>query len=151
MAGARRWVWIGGAIGAMAVSGALVAVLNEHDNGEGGGTGGAGEAGDSADETVPEPGQTHWRYTYPESYAGPVWITVEAPDNRVRQVTITWGAWQRRLVHEDVEPTTYLFNKSPGPTVPIAVDVEPEATVTFGSGTPSPDAEDINAGWTQNR
>jgi hypothetical protein len=79
-----------------------------------------------------------------------VWITVEAPDSDVRTIVVTWGAWQRRIVHEGSDVASYRFTKDPGATVPIVVDVEPDAVVTFGSGTPPPDSEDVNAGWTSN-
>lgn len=128
---------------------AVLAVLSERPDG-----GPSTASGDSADTTAPtaeEPGQSHWRHTFPDDYSGPVWITIDSPDAQVRTVTIVWGAWKRNILHEGTEPVTYLFAKGSGPNIPVAVAVEPDATITFGSGTEPPGgAQDVNAGWTPN-
>lgn len=150
MGGAGRlWAWIGTVLGAVAVSGALVAVLHQSD-------GDSGDRPAGASEQVgppPAAGRQHWKHEWPATYAGPVWITVDPPDDVPRTVTITWGPWQRQILHDDAAPVTYLFGKSPtaagDATVPTAVDVDPAAVVTFGSGTPPPEAVDINDGWTR--
>ena len=143
-----RWAWIGGIAGALAVSGALVAVLYERgDSGSGGGDGSSGRPQKVAEDASAEPAKTLWRHTFSESYTGPVWITVESSDGHVRNVVITWGPWERHVVHQGTEPASYLFTKNPGPNVPLAVEVEPEAVITFGSGKAPVGAEDINADW----
>jgi hypothetical protein len=145
--GRARWRrWAGALVGALAVSVAVLAVLNEQgDRGPAGGAGGEGEI------AAEEPGQSLWRHTFPAAYQGPVWITVEAPDEEVRTVRIVWGAWQRHIVHEGSEPVTYHFLKGGGPNIAVAVRVDPDATVTFDSGPEPPaGAEDVNAGWTPN-
>jgi hypothetical protein len=147
-AGARRWAWIGGVAGALAVSGALLAVLYERGGREP--AGGDGMSGGATEQVDEEFGRTKWRHDFPDSYSGPVWITVESPDSRVRDVTINWGVWEKRFTHDGTEPASYRFSKDPGPSVALTVKVEPGAKVTFSSGTPPADAEDINAGWTKN-
>lgn len=150
-------MWAGGAFGALVVSVAVFAVLNEHgtsrepNQGAAANTDDAGDVTPDDDVTADEPGREMWRHTFPESYSGPVWITVESPDSRVRTLTIVWGAWKRGIVNEGAEPVTYHFTKSGGPSIPVSVAVEPAATVTFGSGaTPPPAAQDVNEGWERN-
>jgi hypothetical protein len=144
LAGRRRgWlVVIGVAVGVIAMSGALLAVLNEGD---------AGGDGSSPTTTRP-PERTRWQHEWPASYAGDVWITVDAPDAGARTVTIRWGPWQRQIVHDGDEPATYVFTKNvtlPGEeTVPTTVTVEPGATITFGSGEPPAASVDVNDDWT---
>jgi hypothetical protein len=136
--------------GALAVSGALVAVLYE-----GGGSEPAGEKTSSdrpaavADAQPGKPAKGKWEHTFSDAYAGPVWITVTASDSRVRAVTLTWGPWQRTVPHEGTEPVSYRFSKQAGTSDPLTVKVEPEANVTFQDGTPPIGAEDINADWTE--
>jgi hypothetical protein len=146
-------------VGAAAVSGAVIAVLNERDDDPGGGEDVADEQpaepgdtfGDEAgDEPGEDPGQSQWRHTFEPTYTGPVWITVQAPDSRVRTLTITWGAWQRQVIHEGTDAVSYLFTKGGGENIPIAVEVAPDAVVEFGFGTPPEGAEDINEDWTRN-
>lgn len=147
--GARIGVLVGVVAGAAAVSVAVLAVLNERPD-----RGSATASGASAGTTAAageEAGQSQWRHTFPDDYTGPVWITVDSPDARVRTVTIVWGAWKRNILHQGAEPVPYLFAKGSGPNIPVAVAVEPHAIVTFGSGAEPPaDAEDVNAGWTPN-
>lgn len=151
-------MWAGGVFGAVVVSLAVFAVLNERgtsrdrpDRSASASTADAGGVSIDDDASADEPGQELWRHTFPESYTGPVWITVESPDDRVRTLTIVWGAWKRGIVHEGTEPVTYHFAKGGGPSIPVTVAVEPAATVTFGSGeTPPPDAQDVNDGWERN-
>jgi hypothetical protein len=141
MKGRRRWWVIGGVLGAIAVSGGLVAVL-------GGTSGDADEPGGQVEGTL-DGERVEWRHEFPEAHAGDVWITVEAADESPRTVTITWGEWQRRLSHDASGRQTYVFTKNPGPTVETVVRAEPAAVVTFGTGTPPAEAEDVNAGWTR--
>lgn len=137
------------AVGAVVVSGAVVAILNEggeDDDGE-------EEASDNTDPTsvepANEPDETSWNHRYPEHYVGPVWITVETDDGTARNITITWGPWQRKAVHDGAAPLTYLFRKDSEDLVTVVVDVEPpvDADVTFGHGDPPNDGIDVNAGW----
>ena len=147
--GARIGVVVGAVAGAAAVSVAVLAVLNERPDRGSAPASGDGEGTSLA--AAEEPGRSQWRHTYPDDYTGPVWITVDSPDARVRTVTIVWGAWERGILHEGAEPMTYLFAKGSGPNIPVAIAVEPDATVTFGSGVEPPDgAQDVNAGWTPN-
>jgi hypothetical protein len=152
-AGARRWAWIGGIAGALAVSGALVAVLYERGDSESTGSKRLSARSEQTDDrstgTPDEAAPTEWTHTFPKAYAGPVWITVTSPDSRVRAITITWGPWERRVVHEGTEPVSYLFSKQADSEVPLTVVVEPGAKVTFESGTPPAGAEDINADWVE--
>ena len=141
----NRWWVVGGVVGALAVSGALVAVLNQPEVARSEGGQGASARSDGVPAT--EPGQMLWRHTWPKSYSGPVWITVEADDDSDRDVLITWGALQRTIVHAGGAAKTYHFRKGDD-AVPIAVEVVPDATVTFDAGPQPPDgAIDINAGW----
>lgn len=93
------------------------------------------------------------RIVYPEVYDGPVWITVDAPDAAPRLVTISWGAWQRRIDHASADPVTYWFTKgtsgAAGPaTVETVVTADPPAEVTFGYGEFVPEgAVDVRDGW----
>lgn len=143
--------WLGLAIGILVVSGALVAVFHDRE-GDDGGDGGEDDRRRAAAAAAAEP--TEASHEWPSSYAGPVWITVDAGDTTPRTIVIRWGPWERRIIHESADPVTYEFAKSPDdvgePTVPTAVRVEPGAEVTFGSGaTPPADAVDVNAGWTR--
>jgi hypothetical protein len=158
------WWTIGGVLGALAVSGAVWAAMGQDgSDGDGDSDGGSttteapepaaapadgGEGGEGGGEGRGEP-RTDWEHLFDAEYAGPVWITVTAPDDERRTVTITWGPWQRRIVHQDDEPRSYLFSKGAGSTVPLTVEVDPAATVDFGAGTPPVDAEDVNDGWTE--
>jgi hypothetical protein len=145
----RVWASVGTILGAIAVSGALIAVLHQRDQGNDG-----DRPAGATDETGPPKatGRQHWQHEFPDGYAGPVWITVDPPDDLPRTITITWGPWQRQLLHDGNEPGTYLFAKSPTApgeaTVPTSVDVDPAAVVTFGQGkSPPRDAVDVNEGW----
>lgn len=153
------WWTIGGVLGALAVSGAVWAAMSQDgSDGSGDDDGDGGSATTEAPEPAAAPAdggegggepRTDWEHLFDAEYAGPVWITVAAPDDERRTVTITWGPWQRRIVHQDDEPRTYLFSKGAGSTVPLTVEVDPAAAVDFGSGTPPVDAEDVNDGWTE--
>jgi hypothetical protein len=138
----RGRAWLGLAVGIVIVSGALVVVLNDPDD-----EGGDGDPVPSV--RTPGQGASQSIFEWPASYAGPVWITVDAADAAPRTITIRWGPWERRIVHEGADPVTYEFSKNPGETVPTTVRVDPAAEVSFGSGTPPVDAVDVNAGWTQ--
>lgn len=145
--GGSRRIWVGLvglAIGIIAVSGALVAVLHDRD-----------DSGDDEDDAAPElpEGATEDSYEWPAEYAGPVWITVDAEDDSTRTVTIRWGPWQRRITHAKDEPTTYVFNKDANgvdnEAVPATVRIEPGADVEFGSGEDPPaESEVVDSGWT---
>jgi hypothetical protein len=129
--GRRRWlVLVGVIVGAVAVSGALVAQQRESDE---------------------PPAATTWRHTWPAEVSGDVWITVDAEDSATRTITIRWGPWQRPILHSTADPVTYVFTKDPTPPgedpVPITVDVVPGATVEFGDGPPPSPNEDVNADW----
>lgn len=138
----RWWLWLGLVIGAVAVSGALAAVLYER------GDTGNGDSDDDDDGDRPELElAAEWEHAFPESYSGPVWITVQAPDEATRTITIVWGPWQRTILHRGTEPVSYLFGKGEGPTVPTWVGTEPEAQITFHRGTPPDGAVDVNADW----
>jgi hypothetical protein len=141
MRGRRLWAIIGGVLGAIAVSGGLVAVLGNSENDAEG-------QDESAEETLAG-AQEEWRHEFPESHAGQVWITVEAPDDEPRMVTITWGEWERRVTHTAEGPRTYVFTKDPGPTVPTVVRAEPAAVVEFGAGAPPDGSENVDEGWTR--
>lgn len=149
-AGARRWAWIGGVAGALAVSGALLAVLYEQGDSEPptDKTSSDRPAEVAGDKPV-GPVKSEWEDDFSAEYAGQVWITVTAPDSRVREVTLTWGPWQRTVPHEGTDPVSYWFTKQGGTSDPLTVVVEPEANVTFEQGTPPKGAEDINADWTR--
>jgi hypothetical protein len=124
-------------IGIVVMSGALLAVLHDRDS----------------DDPPPEPqAKTEWTHHYPADYAGPVWITVDAPDDAPRTLVIRWGPYQKRIHHDVAEPTIYLFNKdsvdASGESAPTTIHVEPGAVVTFGQGTNPPVGSlDVNDGW----
>jgi hypothetical protein len=127
----RRWpVLVGVIVGALAVSGALMAQLRKTDE--------------------PPPAKT-WTHTWPAEVSGEVWITVDAEDVATRTITIRWGPWERPILHTSADPVTYVFTKDPTPQgedpVPITVDVVPGATVEFGDGPPPSPNEDVNADW----
>ena len=95
-------------------------------------------------------GPVEFTHTYPAAYDGPVWITVSAPDVGVRTVTIDWGPWQRRIMHESAEPASYWFGKEanePGRAELLTITVEPEADVEFHQGEPPADATDVREEW----
>jgi hypothetical protein len=130
---------VGLVVGVIAVSGALFAVAS----------------GTGDDETTRErvARSSTYGHEFPADYAGPVWVTVDAVDATAHTVTIAWGPWERRIIHEDEAPVTYVFTKNPpepgDENVPTTVTVEPDAEVTFGNGpTPPADAVDVNADWT---
>ena len=133
---------VGVAIGVIAVSGALLAVVS-------------GSGGDDPPERRPPPDATaeagRFEHQYPAAYDGPVWVTVDAPDAAPRTVTIRWGDYQRVVMHEGSAPHAYVFDKSanePGEEKPTFVIVEPAAEVAFASGpTPPSDADDVNRDW----
>lgn len=145
---------IGLAVGALAVSGAIVAVLTDR---EGPATAedanGSGEAGDGEPEVLtgadgePMDLDTEWLHTFDEDHEGVVWITVTAPDTEVRSVTVSWGPWERHITHATTDPASYHFSKNLGPTVTTVVRVDPAAHVTFGQGAPPEGAIDVNDGW----
>lgn len=125
-------------IGVIVVSGALVAVVAGPG---GGGDGGGGEA---------PPGPAEFTHTYPAAYDGPVWVTVSPPDGGVRTVTIDWGPWQRRVVHQGAEPASYWFSKGvdeAGEPAALTVTVEPGAEVEFHRGEPPAGATDVRKEW----
>jgi hypothetical protein len=129
---------VGLVVVAIAVSGALFAV--------------AGVVGDDPTRERVARSSTYG-HEFPADYAGPVWVTVDAVDATAHTVTIAWGSRERRIVHEDAEPVTYVFTKAPpgpgGESVPTTVTVEPDAVVTFGNGpAPPADAVDVNADGT---
>jgi len=139
----RRGVWAGLVIGVIAVSGALAAVLYA------GGDDGTAQDNEPTSR-VPE-AAVEKSHEWPAAYAGQVWITVTAPDDAPRSVTIRWGPWERRIVHESAEPTTYWFTKDPpepgGQNVATTVRIDPGADVTFDQGTPPVGAVDVNDDW----
>lgn len=138
--GRRRGVWVGLVIGVIAVSGALVAVLQD-------------SGGD--DEPSPLPGgpiePVEVTHEFPADYSGQVWITVTAADDAPRTVTIRWGPWERRFVHESPDPETYWFTKDPpqpgDENVPTTVRIEPGADVVFDQGSAPIGSFDMSTGW----
>ncbi|MGH9213952.1 MAG: hypothetical protein ACRD2C_25255 [Acidimicrobiales bacterium] len=128
----RAFVALGVVVGIAAVSGALFALLRTGDE--------------------PEPA-SEWRHTWDAELAGQVWITVDAEDAATRRITLTWGPWQRQILHASADPVTYWTTKTPSPegedAVPIMVDVNPGAVITFGEGTPPVPAEDVSQEWTR--
>lgn len=138
----RRGVWAGLVIGVVAVSGALAAVVyagGDDDSAEG------REASARPDEPVEA------SHEWPADYTGQVWITVTAPDDAPRSVTIRWGPWERRIVHDSAEPVTYWFTKAPPEpgdvNVPTTVRVDPGAQVAFDLGAPPVGAVDASTDW----
>jgi hypothetical protein len=133
----RRGVWVGLVIGVIVVSGALLAVFQS--------------GGD--DEAPPQQadGPREFTHEFPADYGGQVWITVTSPDDSPRQVTIRWGPWEKRFVHESDEPLTYWFTKDPpkpgAENVPVTVTVDPGADVTFDQGTAPLEAIDKSTEW----
>jgi hypothetical protein len=129
-------------IGIVAVSGALVAAL--HD----GGGSGADER-EAAPQRQDEPVEAS--HEWPAAFSGQVWITITASDTAPRSVTIRWGPWEKRFVHESDEPVSYWFTKDPpkpgDQNVPATVRIEPGADVTFDQGTPPVGSVDASIGW----
>jgi hypothetical protein len=83
---------------------------------------------------------------------GPVWITVDAPDDAPRTLVIRWGAHQKRIHHDLADPTIYVFSKdsidTSGESVLTTVHIEPGAVVTFDQGADPPVGSlDVNDGW----
>jgi hypothetical protein len=129
-------------IGVVAVSGALAAVVY----------GGGDEQGADREPGGGPPEQAvEVTHEWPATYGGQVWITVDAPDDAPRSITIRWGPWERRIVHDTAEPTTYWFTKdTPQPgdeSVPATVRIDPGADVTFDQGTPPVGAVDVSDDW----
>jgi hypothetical protein len=123
---------LGVAVGIAAVSGALMAMMRKGEE--------------------PEPAN-RWRHTWAAELSGQVWVTVDAEDSATRRVTLRWGPWQRQILHASADPVTYVTIKSPTPEgedpVPITVDVNPGAVVTFGEGPPPSPSEDVSQNWTR--
>jgi hypothetical protein len=126
------------------VSGAVAAVL--HGDGE-------DEPEQAARRTpspdLPDPSSDS--HEFDADYTGPVWITVDANDATPRNVLISWGDWQRPIVHQTADPVSYEFTKERAETAvtnaPAMVEVEPSAEVTFHQGDPPNDAIDVNEDW----
>lgn len=134
-------------IGVIAVSGAVIAALYQPDANDTG-TGDPDTDGTVSDGTVVSDFRTEWEHTFPTGYSGPVWITVTTPRAEPCTLTITWGPWQREILHADAESITYHFRKdNPNDSVPIVVTAQPAAGVTFGTGPPPIAAIDVNEGW----
>jgi hypothetical protein len=135
----HRGIWAGLIIGVVAAAGALVAVLQD--------SGG----GDRDGPPAPVDGPIEATHEFPADYGGQVWITVVAPDAAPRSVSISWGPWEKRFVHESEDPQAYWFTKhepQPGDeSVPATVRVDPAAEVTFDQGTPPIGALDRSTGW----
>ena len=135
-------VWVGVAVGVVLVAGALLAVAYERDDGAGAGDDGGG----------PE-ARSEYVHEFEAAYTGDVWIEVDAPDDAVRTVTITWGEWQRQVIHETDAPAAYAFRKldaqAEGEVVPTEVTVEPAAEVTFHAGELPDGAIDVNEDWVE--
>jgi hypothetical protein len=123
-------VLVGLVVGAVAFSGALLALVRKGDE--------------------PDPAN-RWVHTWPAEVSGEVWFTVDAEDAGNRSVTIRWGPWVRPITHASADPVTYVFTKELTPEgespVPITVDVAPGADVVFGDGPPPSPFEDVNADW----
>lgn len=138
--GRRRGVGVGLVIGVVVVSGALVAVTRD---------GGGADEEDAAPDR--QDGPTEVTHEFPADYGGQVWITVTAADSAPRSVTIRWGPWEKRFVHESADPVSYWFLKDPpqpgDENVPTTVRIEPSADVTFDQGTPPVGARDASTGW----
>jgi len=142
-AGRRRGIWAGLVIGIVAVSGALGAVLY--------GDGGPDGHEPAARQPDEPDGPVEVSHEFPASYGGQVWVTINAGDDAPRSVTIRWGPWERRLVHESDGPVSYWFTKNPpkpgDENVPTTVRIEPAADVDFDQGTPPVGAVDASTGW----
>jgi hypothetical protein len=95
---------------------------------------------------------TTLQHEYASEYAGDVWITVVATTAGTREITITWGPWQRSISQAARGRRTYVFTKYPtrqgDQNVPVHVRVDPAAKVVFGSGERPHHAVDVNDGWT---
>jgi hypothetical protein len=131
-------VWVGVAVGVVLVAGALLAVAYERDDGSAGG------------DERPE-ARSAYTHEFEAAYTGDVWIEVDAPDDAPRTVTITWGRWQRRIIHETDDVVAYAFRKNDaqaeGEVIPTEVTVEPAAEVTFAAGDLPEGSVDVNDDW----
>jgi hypothetical protein len=141
----HRRAWAGIFIGLLVVSGAVAAVLY----GDGRDESGADGAPPPTSEPAAPTSQTH---EWPAEYGGPVWITVDAADAAPRTITLSWGKWERTVVHLESGPISYEFTKGepqPGDgNWPTIVEVDPGADVSFDQGDDPPSgAIDVNDGW----
>jgi hypothetical protein len=125
----------------------LAAVLYGGD----GGADGSGSAARQRNEPDGLDGPVEVSHEFPASYGGQVWITISAADDAPRSVTIRWGPWERRLVHQSDGPVSYWFTKDPpkpgDENVPTTVRIEPRAEVDFAQGTPPVGAIDASNDW----
>lgn len=135
-------VWVGLVIGVIVVSGALVAVLHGPGSDD-------SDARRDSPQRLDEP--TEVTHEFPAGYVGQVWVTITAPDAAPREVTISWGPWNKHLVHRSAEPKTYWFTRdaatSEADNIPATVHVEPGAEVTFDQGMVPVGAVDASIGW----
>jgi hypothetical protein len=98
-----------------------------------------------------QPAQWHIRY-HPQTYRGPVWITLlPAPVNRNQDhdVTVIWGEYLfLRTFSMRGGTFSLVHQKTVLDQLPLYVGTKPDATIMIGQGSPR-DGElvDINEGW----
>jgi hypothetical protein len=133
-AGSRRWrqvAWFAIGVSVAVIAGLSFVVLSDQ----------------ASDE------ETQVTFRFPPDHVGPVWITVSAPDDEPRTVTITWGPYQRTVDLRARHPQICWFEKrsiepDESSVVETVVEVTPAASVEPGHGPePPPGAIDISDGW----
>ncbi len=105
----------------------------------------------SSSSAAPTGATTTTQYLFPETYVGPVWMTVTPSGPGPHEVVIQWGSWARTVEVKADGPSSYLFKKSWDPSgaasPAVSAGGDANVTVTFGYGAAPAGAEDVNEGW----
>lgn len=96
-----------------------------------------------------------WFCDHPRTHVGHVWIRVNAsPERRGKdhKVTARWGPHIRHVEIPQLgeDPVSLVHHKLNPDSIPLQVEVDPPAILTFGQGPPpDPPAINIDEGWTR--
>jgi hypothetical protein len=113
-------------------------------------------AGTVAKRFARQPGED-WVHEHPQKYRGPVWVRCTLPGadpNTTVRLTLRWGPYIRKIdvPISEGHPVSLVHHKTEYDQVPLHVNCDPPAIVTYGHG-PAPDALphclNIDEGWTR--
>jgi len=96
-----------------------------------------------------------WFCQHPRDHVGHVWIRVNAAEDglgRSHRLVARWGPHLREVHLPALErdPVSLVHHKLNPDSVPLQVQVDPPATITFGQGhPPDPPGINIDEGWTR--
>lgn len=95
-----------------------------------------------------------WSCEHPREHVGHVWVRVNAWDgNRGEDHTVTarWGPYIKKglvLPKLGADPVSLVHHKTAADGIPLQVEVQPPAVITFGQGPPpDPPGRNIDDGW----